>query len=277
MNAIEHNWHNLQYLPSLTVKDAASITPMWWKRAAATRQRFQPMGDIKYGAHPREVLDLFRAAKPRGTLVYIHGGYWRSYSKLETSWVADHFVEQGYSVALINYPLCPDDTLDHIRTSVISAFAYLHQNVLNEAERRCVVVTGHSAGGHLAALHLAVDWQERKLPENPIHGVIALSGVFDVAPLRHTSLNADLRLTSQDAVALNLVTSQPASDAKLVLAVGEHESEEFHRQSSELAKSWSKLAPQLVDVPGKNHFTIVDSLADHDGVLHSLACGMFKG
>ena len=277
MTIIQPSWHDLQYLPSLTVQDAASIVPLWWKRAAATRQRYACLGDIKYGAHPREVLDLFRAPNARGTVVYIHGGYWRAFSKLETSWVADHFLEQGISVALINYPLCPDVTLQHIRTSLISAFTYLYQNVLNEAERRCVVVTGHSAGGHLAALHLAVDWQERKLPADPIRGVITLSGVFDVSPLRQTSLNVDLRLTDEDARAVNLMTAEPVSDAKLILAVGQHESLEFHRQSSELAKNWSRLAPQLVNVPDKNHFTIVDSLSDRDGVLHSLACGLFNG
>jgi arylformamidase len=277
MTMIQPSWHDLQYLPSLTVKDAASVVPEWWKRAAATRQRFAPMGDIKYGAHPREVLDLFRVENARGTLIYIHGGYWRSFSKLETSWVADGFLEQGFSVALINYPLCPDVSLAQIRSSVLSAFAYLYRNVLNESEKRNIVVTGHSAGGHLAALHLATDWRDHKLPQNPIAGVISLSGVFDVAPLLRTSLNADLHLTEQTAQSLNLMSIQPKSNAKLVLAVGALESEEFHRQSTDIAKSWASLAPQLVDVPDLNHYTIVDSLAAKDGVLHGLACDMLNG
>ena len=277
MTMAQSSWHDLQYLPSLTVKDAAGVVPEWWKRAAHTRRRFAAMGDIKYGAHPREVLDLFRAENARGTLVYIHGGYWRSFSKLETSWVADGFIEQGYSVVLINYPLCPDVSLAHIRASVLSAFAYLYHNVLNENEQRSIVVSGHSAGGHLAALHLVADWRSYKLPENPIHGVISLSGVFDVAPLIRTSLNSDLRLTEQTARSLNLNSSQPKSDATLILAVGALESEEFHRQSADLARSWISLAPQLVDVPDLNHYTIVDSLAEKHGVLHRLACDMLSG
>jgi arylformamidase len=275
MTIIQPSWHDLQYLPSLTVKDAGSVVPQWWKRAAATRQRFAAMGDLKYGSHPREVLDLFRAPNANGTLVYIHGGYWRSFSKLETSWVADGFLEQGYSVALINYPLCPDVNLPHIRTSVISAFAYLYQNILTENEKRRIVVAGHSAGGHLAALHLATDWREHKLPENPIAGVISLSGVFDVEPLIKVSINNDLRLTPNIAQALNLNSAQPKSKAKLVLAVGALESDEFHRQSADLAKIWESLAPQLVEVPDMNHYTIVDSLADRTGVLHGLARDMF--
>jgi arylformamidase len=277
MSITQHSWHDLQYLPSLTVPNAASVVPAWWKRAAATRQRYAAMGDLKYGSHPREVLDLFRAKNAKGTLVYIHGGYWRSFSKLETSWVADGFLEQGYSVALINYPLCPDVSLAHIRTSVVSAFAYLYREVLNEHEKRNIVVTGHSAGGHLAALHLATDWRDFKLPENPIKGVISLSGVFDVEPLIKVSINSDLRLTAKTATQLNLISSPPKSNAKLVLAVGSLESEEFHRQSTALAKSWANLSPQRVDVPDLNHYTIVDSLADRRGQLHEFAIAMLEG
>jgi arylformamidase len=277
MTAQDHSWNELQYLPSLTVPNAAEVAPGWRKRAAITRAKYPPMGDIKYGSHPRETLDLFRAKNARGTLIHIHGGYWRSFSKLETSFVAEHFLERSYSVALINYPLCPDVSLAHIRTSVLQAFAYLYNNILTGSERAKIAVSGHSAGGHLAALHLATAWKRYGLPENPITGVISLSGVFDVVPLIKTSLNADLRLTEVSAQAVNIMTRLPTPKAKLVLSVGSLESEEFHRQSAELAKSWASLAPQLIDVPDLNHYTIVDSLADRDGVLHRLACDMLAG
>jgi arylformamidase len=277
MTIKDHSWHELQYLPSLTVANASEIAPSWRKRAAITREKYPPLCDFKYGPHPREAIDLFRVEKSRGTLVYIHGGYWRSFSKLETSFVAEGFVKQGYSVALINYPLCPDVTLAQIRGSILHAFAYLHTQVLNADERKKIVVAGHSAGGHLATLHLATDWQRFKLPENPITGVISLSGVFDVAPLIQTSLNADLHLTEETAAAVKVGATQPKMTAKLVLAVGSLESEEFHRQSADLARAWSGLSPQLLDVEGYNHYTIVDSLAERNGVLHRLACDMLSG
>jgi arylformamidase len=277
MTIKDHSWHELQYLPSLTVSNAGEIAPSWRKRAAITREKYPPMGDFKYGPHPRETIDLFHVERSRGTLVYIHGGYWRSFSKLETSFVAEGFVEQGYSVALINYPLCPDVPLTHTRHSVLSAFTYLYKHILNADERKKVAVTGHSAGGHLAALHLATDWQRHGIPQNPIDGVISLSGVFDVAPLIKTSINTDLRLTEQSAQALNVTLLEAKSRAKLVLAVGSLESEEFHRQSAELASTWANLSPQLLDVDGFNHYTIVDSLADKVGVLHRLACDILSG
>lgn len=268
------NWHDLQYLPSLTVANAASVFPDWEKRAAVSRAKYPFIADIAYGSHPREVLDLFRVSNAKATLVFIHGGYWRMLSKLETSFVVDGFVEQGVSVALINYPLCPEVSIGDIRSSIQKAFAHLYKNLLTTEERQAIVVTGHSAGGHLAALHLATDWSEFGLPENPIAGVIALSGVFDVAPLMHTELNDKLHITEKSAAEINLHKVALKSKAALVLAVGGAEPEEFHRQSREQAKAWAALDPQFITLPNINHYTIVDSLADREGELHKQAISL---
>lgn len=269
------NWYNQQYLPSRTVANSGEVIANWELRSAATRAKYPFIADIKYGPHIRETIDLFRVPNAKATMIYIHGGYWSMLSKVETSFVADGFVEQGVSVALINYPLCPEVSIVDIRSSIQNAFAHLYKNVLNQEERKSIVVTGHSAGGHLAALHLATDWKIFGLPENPIAGVITLSGVFDVTQLRHTMLNETLRITETSAAILNLNTALLRSKAKLVLAVGGDESEEFHRQSSDQAKAWASLSPQVLNLRGFNHFSVVDSLADSNGLLNSLAHNMF--
>ncbi len=268
------NWFEQQYFPSLSIPATDAIFESWKARAAATRAKLKFTADIHYGPHRREVLDFYPAENARGCVVFIHGGYWLSFSKVDTSWVAKGFVGQGLSVALINYPLCPEVKIADIRTSCAKAFAYLYKTVLSESERNAVVVTGHSAGGYLAAAHLVENWVAHGLPENPLAGVIALSGVFDVAPLIQTSLNTELRLDEVQARALNLNLVQLQVKAKLALTVGERESTEFHRQSSELAKSWATLSPQVIDVAGTNHFTIVDELAAPGGVLNRLAVAM---
>ena len=270
----EPSWHDQQYLPSLTLPDTGSIVETWKSRAAATRANLPFVGDIPYGPHPREVMDFFPAENAHGCVIYIHGGYWRAFSKYETSWVADGFVAQGLSVALINYPLCPEVTIAEIRTSCIEAFVHLYQNNLSAAEREALVVTGHSAGGYLAAAHITQNWAAHSLPQNPIAGVISLSGVFDVEPLKETSLNVDLRLDAPQAQALNLNTMRMRANARLVLAVGQNESDEFHRQSSSLVESWASLSPQLVEVPAANHYTILDDLASPTGQLNRLAVAM---
>jgi arylformamidase len=262
-------WHELQYNPRLTVKDAALITPAWRLRSMAVREKYPPMSDFKYGPHPRENLDLFRAPNAKGTLVYIHGGYWRMWSKLETSFVAEPFLAQGYSVVLINYPLCPDVTVHDIRGSIAQALKYLWQQLLTDTEKNNMVVSGHSAGGHLAAYLVTVDWAKRGLLENPIKAIVALSGVFDVAPLISTSMNVDIRLTAETAVALNLLNAAPHTKAKVLCAVGGHEPEEFHRQSKELVEVWSGLDAEYCSVAGTNHFSIVDQFADAGSDLHN--------
>ena len=144
-------------------------------RRRGLRRRHPPLADIRYGEHPREVMDLFRAPDPRGTVVFIHGGYWRAFSKDDFSWVADGFLPQGLSVAILNYPLCPDVTLDRIVQATRAAFVHLWTEVLGEAERRRVVVTGHSAGGYLSALHLATAWDGFGLSPDPLAGRCARS------------------------------------------------------------------------------------------------------
>jgi arylformamidase len=261
-------WYEYQYNPRLSVDNATEIINGWRKRSIQLRSNLSPMTDFKYGSHPRENLDVFRAANARATLVFIHGGYWRSHSKLETSFIAQHFLERGISVALINYPLCPDVTLGDIRDSVLRAFAYLWTRVLNADERQTIVVSGHSAGGHLAALHATEDWQTRGLPADPIKAIVALSGVFDVAPLLRTSINADLRLTVDTTAELNLLTSMPQTNCRMLLAVGDHEPEEFHAQAQHLAKAWGTLTSRCESIAGTNHFTIVDNFADPASHLH---------
>lgn len=273
---IETNWHDLQYNPRTTVANASEIIPAWKIRAVQTRERFAFDADIPYGLHPREVLDFYRAPKAKGTMIYIHGGYWRMLSKVETSWVADGFVEQGVSVALINYPLCPEVSLGDIRDSTIQAFVYLYKNVLTEDERANIVVAGHSAGGHLAALHLATDWTTYGLPKHPIAGVIAISGIYDVAPLMHTSMNGDIRITEESASALNLITSKIKSRAPMVFSVGGDEPSEFHRQATDQAKAWGSLNPKILNLPLTNHFTIVDSLVDSNGELRRISLAMLS-
>ena len=263
-----------QYIPSLTTGDASSTFAYWKQQAAETQKRLKHVADIPYGAHRREILDFYPAENAKGCVVFIHGGYWQAFSKFETSWVADGFVGQGLSVALINYPLCPELKISGIRASCTKAFVKLYAKVLNAAERNGVLVTGHSAGGYLAAAHLLEDWAAMGLPANPIKGVISLSGVFDLEPLMQTSLNKALVLDVAQAKALNLNSTRPRCTAALALAVGKKETTEFHRQSADLASSWALLNPRVLDVAGVNHFTVLDSLAETSGVLNRLAVEM---
>ena len=270
----DRDWAEREYNPRLSVPDAPAIYEAWPARAEATRGRCPPLA-LRYGEHPRETLDLFRAADPRGTVLFIHGGYWRAFSKDSFSWVADGFLGQGLSVALLNYPLCPDVSLAHIAASTRRAFAHLHREALSEAERRAIVATGHSAGGYLAALHLATAWEEHGLPDDPLLGAVPISGVFSLVPLLATSMNEAIGLDLPQADALSLTDKPWRSRARLALVVGGEESAEFHRQSADLAAGWSDLDPALIDLPGRNHFDVIDGLGEPGSPLNRTIMEMF--
>src|SRR5207253_2152006 len=84
----------------------------WFERWAAdsekARSRLDNVLDVRYGRGPKQTLDLFPAANPRGLLLFLHGGYWRALDKADHSFIAPEFVARGIGVAVVNYDLCPD-------------------------------------------------------------------------------------------------------------------------------------------------------------------------
>lgn len=235
----------------------------WAKASAEARERYRPTPDLRYGPGPKETLDLFLPAGPaRGTLVFIHGGYWRALDKAEHAFVAGPFVEQGLAVAVTNYDLCPAVTIATIVDEQRRALAWLvRDGAKHGANAARVVVAGHSAGGHLAAALLATPASAFGLARHPVHAAVSLSGVHDLTPLVQFSFNADFRLDEAEARRVSPVFAKPATAAPIVAAVGGDETGEFLRQTQLLWEAWPANRPPGDDGPlvvaGKNHFSVV--------------------
>ena len=245
--------------------------PQWFARwaadSAAARGRLDASLDIRYGSGPRQTIDLFPSANARGALLFIHGGYWRALDKADHSFVAPPLVASDIGVAVLNYDLCPEVSISRIVDECREAVAWL----LREGPRfglatERLVVSGHSAGGHLAAMLVATDWRARGLRTDAIAGAVAISGVFDLEPLVEVSFNIDLKLDAGRAYLVSPIHLQPRAPVPMLIAAGAEETSEFVRQSWLLWERWPECHPAgrrgPLFVPGRHHYSVVTDLGD---------------
>jgi arylformamidase len=261
-----------EYNPRGRVPDSQHYFDSWIARAASARERLGGTLDVSYGAHPRERLDVFHAASPRGTLVFIHGGYWRAFGKEAQSWIAEAFLRDGITVAIPSYPLAPAARLSEIVDSMSRALAHLRGSVLTGEERQKIVVAGHSAGAHLAACLLALAAAEGSGPD----AIVCLSGVFDLHPLLHTHMLKDMGWHPDELHAVSPLFMPMPPRGAVVLAVGGDESEEFHTQSTRMARAWSERVVAVVRPSGRNHYSILEGLEDASCELRRAVLGLFQ-
>ena len=253
----------------------------WAERSAHARSTMTCHLDRAYGTSPGETLDIFPARKGDGSaLMFIHGGYWRSLDKREFSFLAPAWVDAGVSLVVVNYDLCPKVSIERIVQQMLAAsvWLYRHAEQYGMDEDR-LYVSGHSAGGHLAAMMLAALWpvMDRSLPKDLYKGAIAVSGVYDLRPLVQVDwVNGDLRLDEESALKLSPAYLPPATRAPLALAVGGLESSEFKRQNALLAQRWKPVLAGSIAMPGTDHFTVVDGLADPANALFAGAKRMMR-
>ncbi len=244
----------------------------WRESSARARSTMTCHVDVAYGSSPGEALDIFPARKGDGSaLLFIHGGYWRSLDKKDFSFLAPALVDAGVSLVVVNYDLCPKVSVERIVQQMLAASAWLYRNAERYGmDEERLFVSGHSAGGHLAAMMLAALWPvyDRALPKDLYKGALAVSGVYDLRPLAQVGwLNGDLRLDEESAFRLSPAYVPPATRAPLYLAVGGLESSEFKRQNTLLAQRWKPVLGGDVAMPGRDHFTVIDGLADPANAL----------
>lgn len=234
-----------------------------WERESAEFRASHARSDLNlpYGDSERQKVDVFHAGggEHRPLVVYIHGGYWQRGDRSLYSHVARGVLSHGYSVAIPSHDLCPDVSLTEIVQQVRKAVAFLHRR-----SQQPIVVIGHSAGGHLTAMVAATDWSQFGLVDGEVvRGAVPMSGLFDLDPLRFTSVNDAVRMTADEAQAQSPLFL-PNRAARVRVFVGDAEGSEYHRQSSSLAAAWNA---EWVSLPDTNHFSIVDHLSDPNSAI----------
>lgn len=281
LNRKDPRWLGAQYDNRARVPEHPEIFRRWAQASALVRGAAPCALDLRYGEGEGATLDLFPAGAPAAgpgapVLVFIHGGYWRSLDKSDFSFVAPSFTAEGALVVVPNYALCPRARIEQqaLQMTLLVAWIAAHAAAHGGDASRLALV-GHSAGAHLAAMLLGCRWKEvsPELPAQPIAGALAISGLYDLEPLRHVSwLQSDLRLTPASVARLSPAFFPRPKAGKLYATVGLDESDEFLRQNRLIRDVWGPTAvPVCETLPGKNHFTVLESLADPAGRLHELA------
>ncbi len=260
-----------QYNIRAAIAEHPEIFARYTERSRRTRATLPCQLDISYGPDGDETLDLFPArGASRGLLLFVHGGYWRGLDKSDFSFVADALAPTGVTVAVSNYSLCPRVTVADIVRQTQRCTAWLWRNAAHlGADPERFYLSGHSAGAHLTAMMLATDWASAApdLPPNFVKGALAVSGLYELAPLQPTSMNDDIRLTDALVAQCSPARLQPRLRVPLFLSCGGLESDEFQRQTRLIAERWRGLGCVEIPMPGFNHLAVIEELANPASAL----------
>ena len=251
-----------QLSPSRSAKDAGGVLQRYEAETAAlATSGLWRLSDQRYGPRPRNLLDLTAdgPGRNRPCLAFIHGGFWQEGSKEGSGFAAAALARAGWVHAAIGYTLAPEATLAEITTEIAQAITALKDNANTYGiDPARIVLAGHSAGGHLAAAMVS------GIAPAPLPcGVVAISGVYDLAPIAASYVNDAVGMSPDDAETLSPLLRQPAP-VLMRLLIGGDEPDAFQRQTDALAVAWRDVLPRVVldRVPGRDHFDILDELAD---------------
>ncbi|MBT3204564.1 MAG: alpha/beta hydrolase [Gammaproteobacteria bacterium] len=255
-----------QYNNRLAVADFQKYLDSWRQHSEDFRllQTIAHL-NVSYGPSARQIMDIFPLQNQRNVPVhvFIHGGYWQALDKNSFSFMAEAFNRNGECAVILNYDLCPSVTMLEIISQVKRAIIWVKQNISaygGDPER--VQITGHSAGAHLLATLLTTDWSIVGLDKYPFQQLNGLSGLYDLQPLVPTSVNQALGLNTESAFQYSPLFEglwKSGSDVKFNLLVGELESQEYKKQSTQLLDRWiGKLVIQSNEVSQSHHFSILE-------------------
>jgi arylformamidase len=264
--------YEVEYNNRARVPENPALMAGWARDAAAYRAKHAPRA-MSYGPGSRHRIDFVPGDGQGGLdgkgpiVVFIHGGYWQALDGSSSSHLAAGLNAHGIDVAIPSYDLCPDVSVDAIIGQMRMASRELARL------GRPLVMSGHSAGGHLAACMLATDWPafDASLPAALVTAAYTISGLFDLGPLVETSINKAMRLDQAAAKAVSPLYWPAPARGSLDAVVGGNESAEYFRQSQTIVDRWGKagVATRFGTVPDANHFTAVAPLADPDSPMVS--------
>jgi arylformamidase len=248
------------------VNNAEEIIARYPIRSAETRRVLAHRLNVAYGQDADELLDIFPAATGEApTLIFIHGGAWRNFTKDDYSFVAAALVPSGVHVVVINFSKIPKVRLPgavmQAQHSIAWVFRHAREFGLTSDK---LYVCGHSSGAHMAAMAMLTDWCAFDLPPNLIKGATCISGSYDLEPVLLSARSSYIKLDQREQTDLSPARHAERISCPILVAYAERDTDEFQRQSREFATvlEKSKVLSDLVRLPNVNHFEIIELLAE---------------
>ncbi|MDB5664452.1 alpha/beta hydrolase [Cypionkella sp.] len=253
-----------EYQNGAFIPGSELLPPLWAQKAAQFRDSLGSRArlDLAYGPAPRNRFDLFLPeTTPRGLMVFIHGGYWLETDKSLWSHLAAGAIAQGWACALPGYTLAPQARIAQITNEIDSAITTACAEIAGP-----LVITGHSAGGHLTARMGNPD--RSATLKSRLTRIVPISPLADLEPLSQTDMQTNLHLD-----AIEIAQESPARHALTTQAhiwVGASERPAFLWQARTLSENWNCA---WTVAPGKHHFNVIDGLEDPNSPLMQTCIG----
>jgi arylformamidase len=252
------------------VAGSGDIVAGWDRRSAELRATHSDHLDLRYGPRERNRIDFLKAGEKAPTLVFIHGGYWQMRAKEAFTLFAEGPMAHGINVALIGYTLAPEATLEEIVAEINRGLDFLAEQLPalgGDANR--IAVSGWSAGGHLTAMALS---------HPRVKGGVAISGIYDLEPIRHSYLNEKLRLDEAMSRRNSPILQAGGPIKPLALTAGSGELPLLRWQTADFAAHRTKygLPVSYEEIPGADHFTIMDQMLRPEGRITLMIRQMFE-
>jgi len=254
----------------VAVKGSVEMVGGWEQRSGEMRKRYGDHIDLRYGPRERNRIDFLKVAEKAPTLLFIHGGYWQARAKEVFTIFAEGPMAHGINVALIGYTLAPDATLDQIVAEIHAGIDFLGRELpALGGDAGGIVASGWSAGGHLTAMALS---------HPKVKAGMAISGIYDLEPIRHSYLNVKLGLDEAMSHRNSPMMQAGGPLKPLSLVVGSAELPLLRKQTADFAghRATFGLPVTYEEIPGANHFTILEELLAPAGRITTLVRQLFE-
>ncbi|RPH03246.1 MAG: alpha/beta hydrolase [Alphaproteobacteria bacterium TMED93] len=265
------NVKNLEqsFNPRLAVPNFESYLRISKEKAKLAEKKLTGKTDISYGDSKLQTLDVFyKDYKDNLPIhIFIHGGYWRALDKSYHTHMAVPFFEKEICFFNINYELCPKVKLTEIREQIIKAIVWIYENAYKfNANNKNIVLSGHSAGAHLASLMLNVDWKKYGLNDKYFKGIALISGIFDTEIVTNLNVNKEIGLSLEEAIKNNLFKLKPLYVVPTIISYGKNEPTLWKEQSYNYMNYLNLLGFNCKKIvcENDNHFSLIETLADNN-------------